>query len=70
MRTIIAVKIVNVGRVLTVNAAHQKMQLASIRVDGLKTRKRKASVQVSTAKLKARPFVWVQGLLLVISVAS
>ena len=30
----IAVKIVNVGRLLTLNVAHQKMQLASTRVDG------------------------------------
>ena len=30
----IAVKIVTVGRLLTLNVAHQKMQLASTRVDG------------------------------------
>ena len=69
MCIIIVVKLV---RMLTLNEAHQNMQLASISSKACyKTTKRKASVQVYTANLKARPIVYIIGLHYeLISVAS
>ena len=67
----IAVKIVTVGRVLTLTIAHQKMQLASIQVSRLLEKKvRHQYKYLQTAKLKARPIVCLQGLLISVAIAS